>query len=128
MNDHADLIRRLFVAFGARDFDAINHALAEDVRSHTPGASRLGGTVAGRDAVVAHLGRAGELSGGTYRIEVEDVLGGDDHAAVVYRGRATRGDRTLDLRHVALYRIERGQVSEIWFTPLDQAAFDRFWT
>jgi ketosteroid isomerase-like protein len=128
MNENADLIRRLFGAFAAGDLETINQALADGVQSHTPGESLIAGTAVGREAVIAQLGRSRELSGGTYRIEVEDVLGGETHAAAVYRGRATRDGRSLDLRHIALYRIEHGRITKIWFTPLDQTAFDRFWS
>jgi ketosteroid isomerase-like protein len=128
VNENADLIRRLFGAFAAGDLEAIHAALADTVRSHTPGESRLAGTVVGREAVVAHLGRSRELSDGTYEVQVEDVLGGDGHAAAVYRGQARRSGRQLDVRHIALYRIERGRIAEIWFTPLDQTAFDEFWS
>lgn len=128
MNEHAELLRTLFDAFERRDLAAIEAALADDVQSHTPGSSPLAGTARGRDAVLVQLGRARELSAGTYRIEVEDVLGGDGHAAVVYRGTAERAGRRLDLRHLALYAVRDGRIAEIWFTPLDQATFDEFWS
>lgn len=127
MSSHVELLRRLFDAFDQQDLETIESALSEDVRSHTPGDNALAGTARGRAAVLAQLGRSRELSGGTYRIEVEDWLGGAAHAAVVYRGTAQRAGRALDLRHVALYEIRGGRISEIWFTPLDQAAFDEFW-
>jgi ketosteroid isomerase-like protein len=128
VNDNAQLLERFFDAFATGRFDVIEASLADDVRSHTPGHSRLAGTREGRDAVLAHLGRSRELSDGTYRIEIEDLLGGEHHAAVVYRGTASRLGRELDLRHVALYAIEDGRVTEIWFTPLDQDVFDAFWS
>jgi ketosteroid isomerase-like protein len=128
VNENAALIRRLFDAFAAGDLETINQALAADVQSHTPGHSQLAGTVVGREAVIAHLGRSRELSAGTYRIEIEDILGGEGHAAAVYRGLGARHGRQLDLRHIALYRIEHSRIAEIWFTPLDQNSFDQFWS
>jgi len=128
VSENAELIGRLFRAFGDSDLQTIKESLAKSVQSHTPGRSQLAGTASGREAVIAQLGKSRELSGGTYRITVEDTLGGEAHAAVVYRGRATRGGRSLDLLHIALYRIDQEQIQEIWFTPLDQAAFDEFWS
>lgn len=125
---NARLLRDLFAAFEVGDLATITGALAEDVRWHTPGSSLLAGSPAGRDAVLVQLGRGRELSGGTYRIEVLDVLAGDHHAAVVYRGTGEREGRVLDLEHVALYRIADGVVTEVFIEPLDQPAFDAFWS
>ena len=128
--DHpnARLLRDLFAAFADGDLQSIIDVMAPDIRWHTPGSSLLAGDPAGRDAVLAQLGRSRELSGGTYAIEVLDVLAGDHHAAVVYRGTAERGGRTLDLEHLGLYRIADGRVTEVFIEPLDQAAFDAFWS
>lgn len=127
MSEHVDLLRRLFRAFADGDAQTIEAALAPDVRAHTPGRNVLSGTVEGRSAVLQQLGRSGQLTGGTYRIEVEDVMGGDGHASVLYRATGAREGRKLDVRHLALYAIDAGHITEIWFVPLDQPAFDAFW-
>jgi hypothetical protein len=49
----------------------------------TFGCSQLAGEFAGREAVLAQLARSGELSGGTYRVAVEDVMASDSHACVL---------------------------------------------
>jgi len=128
MSSNAALLRRLFAAFAADDLEEINRALAPAARSHTPGDSLLGGTAEGREAVIQKLRRPGELSDGTYEIEVLDILDGERHAAVVYRGTAKRAGRELDLVHVALYEISGAQITEVWFQPLDQDQFDNFWS
>lgn len=74
VNENAELIRRLFDAFAAGDLETINQALAANDQSRTPGQSQLAGTVVGREAVIAQLGRSREVSEGSYRIEVEDFL------------------------------------------------------
>jgi ketosteroid isomerase-like protein len=128
MSSNADVLRAFFAAFTGGDVAAIEHLLSPDARSHTPGNSLLAGHRSGRDEVLAHLGRSGELSGGTYRLEMLDVLDGEHHAAAVYRGTAEREGRSLDVVHVALYAIADGRITEAWFTPLDQDRFDEFWS
>ena len=127
MGGHAELLRRLFTAFAEGDGATIQAAMAPGIRWHTPGGNLLAGDPEGRDAVLAQLRRSAELTGGTYRVEVLDVLEGVDHAAVVYRGTGQRDGRDLDLLHVALYAIAGRQVHEVWIAPLDQAAFDAAW-
>lgn len=125
---NAKLLRRLFDSFGARDMETIRASLADEVRWHTPGQSLLAGSWAGREAVLAQLSRSAELTAGTYRVEVEDVMASDRHATVLYRGRGSRLDRDLDLRHLALYEIAEGRIVEVRIAPLDQHAFDEFWS
>jgi hypothetical protein len=84
--------------------------------------------VTGRDAVLRQLRRSAELSDGTYRIAVEDVMASDRHVTVLYRASGSRAGRLLDLRHLALYAIENDRIGEVWFMPMDQYAFDDFWS
>ncbi|MDQ3725856.1 MAG: nuclear transport factor 2 family protein [Actinomycetota bacterium] len=124
---NAQLLRRLFDAFAAGDRETVVAGFAEDVVWRTPGSSELAGEYVGRDAVLAQLGRSHQLTEGTYRIEVEEIMSGDRHATVLYRGTGSRNDRRLDLRHLALYEIAEGAIRNVWVVPLDQRAFDEFW-
>jgi uncharacterized protein len=125
---NARLLRELFIAFEGGGIERIGASFTEDVRWTTPGRSRLAGELAGREAVLAQLARSSELSGGTYRVAVEDVMASDAHASVLYRGTGSRLGRSLDLRHLALYDIAGGMISAVRVVPLDQYAFDEFWS
>lgn len=124
---NATLLRELFAAFGDGDIGRIGASFTEDVHWTTPGRSQLAGEFVGREAVLEQLARSGELSGGTYRVAVEDVLASDAHASVLYRGTGSRLGRSLDLRHLALYDITAGVISAVRVAPLDQYVFDEFW-
>lgn len=126
-HENANILKRLFDAFASRDLDAISAGLAEDVSWHTPGRSQLAGEHVGRDAVLAHLSHSAELSEGSYRIEIEDIMASDRHASVLYRATGSRQGRHLDLRHLALYEVANEMVQAVWVTPFDQLAFDAFW-
>jgi ketosteroid isomerase-like protein len=77
-----DLVREGFAAFGRGDLDALQHQfLAEDIRYHFPGRSPIAGDYEGAAQVVQLFGRLFELSGGTVRIELHDVVANDEHAA-----------------------------------------------
>jgi uncharacterized protein len=125
---NARLLRELFAAFEGGDIERIGASFTEDVRWTTAGCSQLAGEFAGREAVLAQLARSGELSGGTYRVAVEHVMASDSHACVLYRGTGSRLGRSLDLRHLALYDIADGKISAVRVAPLDQTAFDEFWS
>lgn len=125
---NARLLRELFAAFDKGEVEKIGASLTEAVHWTTPGRSRLAGEFSGREAVLAQLARSGDLSGGTYRVAVEDAMASDRRASVLYRGTGLRLGRSLDLRHLALYDIANGMISTVRVAPLDQYAFDEFWS
>ena len=55
---------------------------------------------------------------------VDDILASDTHAASLVRWRVHRGERTLEIDRVVVYRIEDGKIAEIWVRDWDQYAYD----
>jgi ketosteroid isomerase-like protein len=123
-----DLLRRGFDAFGRGDMAAIAELFADDIVWHSPGNSPLSGDYKGRDSVLALFGKIAELSGGTLKVEVHDILANDEHGVVLTRGTAQRGGKSLDDNGVQVFHLRDGKAVESWFHPGDQAAADRFWS
>lgn len=131
MSEHpnAARIRGLFAAFRARDVEAIRGVLAENAVWHFPGrAGRLAGSHTGHAGILGFLARVGELTGGTFELELEDVLANEAHAVAFFRGRARRGDRELDNPTCLKIRLEAGRALEIWEFVWDVDEVDRFWS
>ncbi|HEX2022509.1 MAG TPA: nuclear transport factor 2 family protein, partial [Candidatus Thermoplasmatota archaeon] len=76
----ASTVRALYAAFSARDPEAIAKVLADDAVWRVPGKNLLAGEHRGRAAVLAYLGRVRELSGGTFRAEVVEIMDGASRA------------------------------------------------
>ena len=57
-------------------------------------------------------------------ITPNDILASDTHAATLVHWRVTRGDRTIDINRVVVYRIDEGRIAEIWVRDWDQYAYD----
>jgi ketosteroid isomerase-like protein len=56
-------------------------------------------------------------------------VGGADHAVAVYRAHGARdGGRSLDIEQALLIRVEDGRWVDVRAQPLDQQAFDAFWS
>lgn len=101
---------------------------AEDAVWHVPGVSSMAGDYRGRDEIVAFLRRTGELTGGTYRVELLWVVADDRHVVAVYRARGEReATGSLDIEQALLIELRDGWWADIRAQPLDQAAFDAFW-
>jgi uncharacterized protein len=121
-----DLIRRGYAAFAAGDLDTLRELFAADAVWHTPGHSVLAGDHRGIDAILGFFGQTMELTGGTFRAELHDVVAGDEHGVGLHMSRGERQGRTLEDRSVLVFHVRDGTVTEVWQYVGDLEAFDRF--
>jgi uncharacterized protein len=127
-NANEDLIRSGYEAFGAGDFDAVLALLADDIVWHAGGSGQLAGDYHGRQEVMGLFGRLFELTGGTFRLEVHDVLANDTHGVVLVTTSAERGGQTLASRRVDIWHVADGKATEFWTYSEDQAQLDEFYS
>lgn len=130
MGEHpnATRIRDLFAAFRARDVDVIRNAVSDTAVWHFPGRmGQLAGTHTGRDGIFAFLARVSELTGGTFELDLEEVLANDSWAVAFFRGHGRRHDRELDNPTCLKLRLEDGRATEVWEFVWDLYEVDRFW-
>ena len=125
---HVEVFMRTYRAFTAGDMEALAELFAEDVVWHTPGRNPLSGDYQGRDVTFASFAREFDLSGGTYAVELHDVLADDDHTVALLRGTAQRDGKTLDMNYVLVFHIGGGRITEAWELWTDQEALDEFWS
>ena len=122
-----DLVRRYTTAMAAGDMRTALPFYADDLVVHVPGHSRHAGTYHGPEAVLEYYTRVGrDTDGGFQDVQVRDILASDAHVAVLVDWRLHRGDRTLEVDRVVIYRIAEGRIAEIWVRDWDQAAYDAF--
>jgi len=123
-----DVVGRYGAAAAAGDMVALAATLTKDVVWHQPGANQLSGDHVGPEAVLAHLGRFMELSGGTFALETESATESGNLVSTTVRFTAEReGAGSLDQHGVDVFRVEGDLIAEIWLIGEDQAAEDRFW-
>ena len=122
---NADLVRRLFGAFG-NDAMQISATFDRDVIWRVPGNTVMSGEYRGRRDVVDFLRRTGLETGGTYRSQLHTVFADDDWGLAVYRAWGTRNGIDLDVDQAFVIRFEDGMWKEVTAVPLD-SAFDAFW-
>jgi ketosteroid isomerase-like protein len=111
---HEDLVRKGYDAFSAGDMTAIRELLDPHVAWHSGGHNALSGDYRGVEEVLGFFGRTMELTQGSFRASIEEVLVNDQGAAVVQRSSAQRNGKSLDDRGVQLFRISDGKVVEVW--------------
>ena len=122
-------VREMFAAFRSNDLSAILGAIPESLVWHFPGrGGGLAGSHRGREAVLGFLARVMELTGGTFHLDLEDIVGGDRHVIALFRGRGTRGAKALDNPTCLRIRFEGGRPAEIHEYVWDLYAVDDFWS
>lgn len=121
-----DLLRRGYEAFATGNFDAMRELLAEDVVWHAVGRGPLAGDYRGYDEVFGLFAKTFELSGGTFSIEIHDVVANDEHGAAIVVVRGEREGRRLESRQAHIFHIRDGRAAEFWGLAEDQYAFDEF--
>jgi ketosteroid isomerase-like protein len=130
MADHPnlELLRRGYTAYGAGDMDTINELFADDVVWHVAGRSPLSGDYNGKEQVFGFFAKLAEMSDGTSKVEVHDVLANDEHGVAVVTESATRGGRNHEGSATHVFHLRDGQVTEFWDAQTDQYAADEFWS
>ena len=130
MADHpnATLLRKGYEAFASGDMATLTELFAEDVVWRVSGNSQISGEHRGRDAVFAMFAKTTQLSGGTFKIELHDVLANDEHAVALTRATASREGKQYDALDTDVYHVSGGKVTEFWSMAEDTRVADEFWS
>lgn len=121
-----DLLRQGYQAFATGDIDTVLSLFADDIVWHVAGSSQLAGDYHGHQQVVGFFGRMMELSGGTFRLDIHDVLANDVHGTVLATARAERDDQNMAVRQANIWHLANGKATEFWSFAEDQEALDKF--
>ena len=65
--------------------EAVTNLFADDIVFYIPGCSQQSGDFSGRKGIAIYFSKVGELSGGTHRLEIHDVLANDEHVTALLR-------------------------------------------
>lgn len=123
-----DLLRKGYQAFAAGDMQTLSDLFADDVVWHVPGQNPLAGTYRGKDEVFGFFAKVVEVSGGTFSLEIHDVLANDEHGVALVKARGQREGKSLEDNQVNVLHLEGGKVHEFWGHASDSAAVDEFWS
>ncbi len=121
--DSEALVRRFYAARARGDRDTVAQMLAEDVAWHDPYPPPHGGDLKGRNAVLRDVfDAAGELTGGSTRLWLEQVVATGRHVASLVGWSSAYRGQTMEGRELAVFHVEGGRIVEAWFYPEDPEA------
>jgi ketosteroid isomerase-like protein/quercetin dioxygenase-like cupin family protein len=127
MSDPGRLIRDYYDGRARGDRAAVEAALADDVAWHDPYPPPHGGDLVGRTAVLRDVfDAAGELTAGTGRFWLVDLVAIGMLAVALVGWTAEYRRRRIETRELAVYRVADDRIAEAWFYPEDPEESWRF--
>jgi ketosteroid isomerase-like protein len=120
------LVRRAFDAFASGDVETLRGLMDPDSVWHAPGRNPLAGDHRGVEAILGYFAKTMELTGGSFRTELHDVVANDEHAVSLFAAKGQREGKTLEARNVLVTHVGNGRLGETWLFPGDQYASDEF--
>jgi uncharacterized protein len=128
-NENVELMRKGYEAFEKGDLDTIREQFSPDIVWHSGGDNALTGDYKGIDEVFGLFAKLFEMTGGTFKQDVHDILANDVHAVVLSHATASRPDgRTLDGDQVAVFHVDGGRATEVWIVPQDADKANAFFS
>ena len=125
---NAALIASIYEAFGRGDVAHVFAAFAEDILWHVPGRGPLSRDYRGHADVQGFFAHFTSLSGGTFRIEIDDMLANDTKVVVLCTESAQRAGRSWSSPQVHVWTVRDGRAAVFWQYQGDQHAEDEFWS
>jgi ketosteroid isomerase-like protein len=125
---NAALIKSAYDAFSRGDIQGAMAAFAEGIFWHVPGRGPLSRDYRGHAEVLGFFGHFMDLSGGTFRLQVDDVLAKGDRVVVFCTESAQRGGRSWSAPQVHVWTVKDGKATVFWEYEGDQQGDDEFWS
>jgi ketosteroid isomerase-like protein len=121
--------KRAYEAFGTGDMATVSELMTDDIVWHVGGNNPLSGEYKGKDAVFGFFGQLMQLTGGSFKLEIHDILANDEHTVVLVHSSAERNGKKLDSKAVHVTHADpQGRVKEFWAFEEDSAAADAFFS
>jgi ketosteroid isomerase-like protein len=107
---NVEILQDLYASFAAGDVPAVVAAFADEMTWQIPGDSPIAGSFTGADEIVGLFGTLAEISGGTYRQDVTDMLFNDDDSVAVFvTGHAERKGRSASFDQIHVWKLAGGK-------------------
>ncbi|MEY2515252.1 MAG: uncharacterized protein QOJ89_2610 [bacterium] len=125
----AQIVQSLYEDFARGDMPAVMSRLAEDISWRIPGDHLVSGNFSGHDEILAFFQQIGELSGGTFSVDVHEILEGASGTVVALTTiSAERDQQGASFETVHVWRIEGARATSFREYHDRQDAINAFWS
>ena len=125
---HASLLEKIYQNFAAGNLDAALSACAENCTFQLAGKSRLAGKYDRKTFASEYYVQLKEMSGGTFKTEVHEIMASDRHGMVLTTNRLTRQGKPVEYRSAHIWRFEAGKPVAWYEYPRDLYQYDSIWS
>jgi len=116
-----EMARKGYAAFNEADMETAMSTISADILWHGGTRGPLTGDYKGKAAVLELFMKFGQLTQGTYKAEIHDILANDQHTVVIGVSTATRNGKTREDRFVDVIHPDAdGKAKEFWRFQEDQ--------
>ncbi|MGI9005145.1 MAG: nuclear transport factor 2 family protein [Streptosporangiaceae bacterium] len=120
-----DLLRGGYQAFAEGDMNTVLSVLADDIVWHVGGSSQVTGDYRGHQEVMGFFGQLGQLTGGSFRLEIHDILANDTHGVALVTAHGQRDGQDYAIREANIWHLSGGKATEFWSFTDDEPGLDR---
>ena len=117
-------LRRGYKAFADNDMDTLTEIIPENAVWHIGGRNQTSGDYNGREAIFGYFGKLAELTGGTFKADLQHVVGDDNYVVALQRTSCTVNGKSMDSFDVLVDRMEGDDAVETWVWVQKQYEFD----
>ena len=117
-----ELLREVTAALNRGDMDVMANALADDVEWYEIGRAE---PIRGKAALLERWSGMSQ-AGGSFSVELHDVLANDDHAISLATATVSNGDHTFSYRTAEIHHMRDGKITARWAFSDDTAAINAF--
>ena len=129
MADHpnAELLKKAYAAFSAGDMDTVRSLFAPDILWHVSGKNHFSRDYKGVDDVLNLFGQYFQETGGTFKVEVHDIVANDIHGVAIATLSGQKDGKSLNDRYVHVIHMKDGLQTESWIFAENPDVLDDFW-
>ena len=122
------IVRKAYEDFAQGNIPSVFAVFDAGITWQVPGHSPLSGDYIGHDQIGGFFQRTIELSGGAFRIDVDNVLAEDDLVVVLVTVNAERNGLSASFPEIHVWRMKNGNATDFREYQGDEQREDRFWS
>jgi ketosteroid isomerase-like protein len=125
---HTELLKKFYDCFAKGDTAGMLEYCSDDVTFQIAGKSKLAGKYTKTTVGPELMLKIRELSDGTFKLEIHDIMASDQHGMVLTSDSVMRKGVKHEYRSVHVWRIQKGKLLAWYEYPRDLYQYDTVWS
>ena len=126
-NTEEQMLRELYSKFAAGDLPGVLAMCSDDIIFRVPGTNPLAGAYT-NTTFADLIGKVMQISAGTFREDVVDIVANKDHAVAILDHAFERDGTKIAYRTDHIWQLRDGKFCGWLERPGDEEAFNRAWS